>query len=152
PEQLDRLVSGLSVDLTPPTDDRPFFFNQLPLARAWTEALDWQLYNRTGVKAGNLLASVTLLIILVLATLFVIIVILVPLRPAIRAASARLAIAGSAYFVCLGLGFMFVEIGLLQRLSLFLGHPVYSLSIVLFGLVLATGIGSFLSERLPLSS
>jgi hypothetical protein len=41
---------------------------------------------------------------------------------------------------------------LIQRLSLFLGHPIYSLAIVLFSIVLATGIGSLLSERaLPLS-
>ena len=46
---------------------------------------------------------------------------------------------------------MMVEIGLLQRCSVFLGHPVYSLSVVLFGLILATGIGSLLSDRFPLS-
>jgi hypothetical protein len=45
---------------------------------------------------------------------------------------------------------MFVEIGLIQRLSLFLGHPVYGLAIGLFGLILATGIGSLASELLPL--
>jgi hypothetical protein len=47
---------------------------------------------------------------------------------------------------------MFVEIGLIQRLSLFLGHPVYGLAIGLFGLILSTGIGSLVSDRLPLRS
>jgi hypothetical protein len=42
---------------------------------------------------------------------------------------------------------MFVEMGLLQRLSVFLGHPIYSLSIVLFSLILTLGLGSWLSER-----
>jgi hypothetical protein len=59
----------------------------------------------------------------------------------------RLAWIGSAYFPLIGLGFMFVEIGLIQRISVFLGHPVYALSIGLFCIILSTGIGSLLSER-----
>src|SRR5262249_17281016 len=60
----------------------------------------------------------------------------------------RLALIGSAYFLLIGLGFMFAEIALIQRLSLFLGHPVYALSIGLFSIILSTGLGSLLSERL----
>jgi hypothetical protein len=44
------------------------------------------------------------------------------------------------------------EIALLQRISVFLGHPVYALSVVLFSLILSTGIGSLASERAPLDS
>jgi hypothetical protein len=51
-------------------------------------------------------------------------------------------------FSMIGLAFMFVEIGMMQRLSGFLGHPVYSLAILLFSLILSTGIGSFASDRL----
>src|SRR5438128_10497853 len=47
---------------------------------------------------------------------------------------------------------MMIEIGLLQRMSVFLGHPVYSLSVLLFTLILATGIGSLVSDILPLDS
>src|SRR6266478_7390717 len=47
---------------------------------------------------------------------------------------------------------MLVEIGLLQRTSVFLGHPVYSLSVLLFTLILSAGVGSLLSDRLPLDS
>src|SRR5690606_15950059 len=64
----------------------------------------------------------------------------------------RLAFGGSAYFLLIGVGFMFVEIALLQRLSLFLGHPVYSLAIVLFSIVLSTGLGSLVSDRRPILS
>jgi hypothetical protein len=51
----------------------------------------------------------------------------------------------------IGLGFMLVEIGLIQRLSLFLGHPVYGLAVGLFAIILSTGIGSIVSDRLPIS-
>jgi hypothetical protein len=51
------------------------------------------------------------------------------------------------YFVSLGFGFMMIEIPLLQRLVLFLGHPVYSLAVGLFSLLLFCGLGSLASER-----
>ena len=67
-------------------------------------------------------------------------------REAIRAEDRR----RTLYFGLIGIGFMMVEIGLLQRISVFLGHPVYALSVVLFSLILSTGIGSLVSERFPL--
>ena len=151
PVELASVTSGVLFDLTPPTDDRPFFFNQLPLTRAWA-AFDVAAYKTEGVRSGNMLAMLTLLEILVVATILVVIVIILPLRPAIRDTNPRLVVAGTAYFLFLGLAFMFVEIGLLQRLSVFLGHPIYSLSIVLFSVILFTGLGSLLSEWWPLGS
>ena len=53
----------------------------------------------------------------------------------------------AAYFTALGIGFMFVEVPLIQRLTLLLGYPTRSLSVTLFGLLLSTGIGSLLSTR-----
>lgn len=44
---------------------------------------------------------------------------------------------------------MAIEIGLLQRMTLFLGHPSYSLVVVLFGILLTTAVGAFLAERVP---
>ncbi len=58
--------------------------------------------------------------------------------------------AALGYFFCIGVGFMLAEIALLQRLSLVLGHPIYSLIVVLASLVAAAGLGSYLSDRLPL--
>jgi hypothetical protein len=62
---------------------------------------------------------------------------------------ARLA-GGLAYFAVIGVAFMFVEIGLLQRLSLVLGHPAFSLVVVLASLILSAGVGALASDRLPL--
>jgi hypothetical protein len=80
----------------------------------------------------------------------VVFVIVLPARSSVRLVDLRLALTGSAYFLLIGLGFMFVEIGLIQRISVFLGHPVYALSIGLFSIILSTGIGSLLSERFNL--
>jgi hypothetical protein len=53
------------------------------------------------------------------------------------------------YFSCIGLGFMFIEVSQMQRLVVFLGHPVYALTVVLFTLLLASGIGSLSTSLLP---
>ena len=46
------------------------------------------------------------------------------------------------YFSAIGMGFMLIEISQMQRLMVFLGHPVYGLSVVLFTILLFSGIGS----------
>jgi hypothetical protein len=100
------------------------------------------------VLQGNLLASLTLLTLVAIASLVVVLVVLAPARASARHASLPTLFWASAYFLAIGVAFMFVEIALIQRMSLFLGHPIYGLAIVLFSLILATGIGSFASERL----
>jgi hypothetical protein len=53
-----------------------------------------------------------------------------------------------AYFGMLGAGFMLIEVALLQRFVLLLGHPVYSLTVTLFSVLLGTGLGSLVSRRI----
>ena len=52
------------------------------------------------------------------------------------------------FFAAIGLGFLLLEVALIQRFVLFLGFPTYALSVVLFALLVFTGIGSLLSARL----
>jgi hypothetical protein len=51
------------------------------------------------------------------------------------------------YFGALGAGFMLIEVSVLQRFVLLLGHPVYSLTVTLFSLLLGTGLGAAWSRR-----
>jgi predicted membrane-bound spermidine synthase len=60
---------------------------------------------------------------------------------------SKKAILFIGYFSALGLGFMMLEVVLLQRFVLFLGSPTLSLSVTLFSLLLSSGIGSFVSGR-----
>jgi hypothetical protein len=57
--------------------------------------------------------------------------------------------AACGYFGLIGLGFMFVEMGLLSRLSVFLGHPTLALAVLLGGIILFTGLGSLASSWVP---
>jgi hypothetical protein len=138
------------IDLSVTTDDRPFFFNQLNALDPASIRL--AIYSRVGVVHGNLLATVTLLIIVGFSGLLVLFTMIIPALPAMRQSPIVLTRLGTLYFLLIGLGFMFVEIGLIQRLSTFLGHPVYGLAIGLFGIILSTGIGSLVSEYAPLAS
>lgn len=151
---LDLFTSRLAFDLTPPTDERPFFFNQLPFNRPLQALKMLGILGGSmppvGVMRGNIVATLTLAVIFFLSVMLVLATIIIPLRPAIRDTNRKLVGGGTMYFFLLGVGFMAIEIGLLQRMSVFLGHPIYSLSVVLFSLILTTGIGSFASERIKL--
>ena len=152
-ESLERYTSGQSFDLTPATDDRPFFFNQIPFnkpVQVLSIAREWA--GGGGVRGGNLVATVTLLMLFIVSLALVLATIVIPLRRALKDVGERLVFGGTLYFLLIGIGFMTVEIGLLQRMSIFLGHPIYSLSILLFTLILSTGVGSFLSDRLVLDT
>jgi hypothetical protein len=146
---LTRAVSASYLDLSAPTDARPFFFNQLRLTQLFDKDALAEA-SRPGVYGGNLVATLTLAMLILVSALLVAGTIIVPLRPTLRASGAVLAYAGTIYFALIGIGFMMAEIALLQRMSVFLGHPVYALSIVLFSLILSTGLGSLVSERFPL--
>jgi spermidine synthase len=149
---LERYTAGLPLDMTPPTDERPFFFNQLPLYNPLQTLRLAFAIDITHVTSGNLLATVTLIGLFSLSTLLVGATIILPIRPAYARVDRRLVVPGTAYFLLIGVGFMSAEIGLLQRLSVFLGHPIYALSIVLFSMILATGVGSLLSDRVALET
>ncbi len=145
-------AADADLDVRPPTDDRPYFFNMLRLGDALRELfmVDGARELRGGVLRGNLIATGVL--VGLLASLIVVagLTIVVPLLLRGGGLRGRHQWAGAAYFSVIGAAFMLVEIGLIQRLSLVLGHPVYALGVLLFTIILSTGVGSFLSERLPL--
>ena len=145
-DDLDRATADPYFDYSAPTDRRPYYFNMLK-PRAVFSGRD---VPRGGVLEGNLRATSTLLVLLGVATALVAIVVGWPLvkvgRPAMPAAEFATAMS---YFAVIGFAYMLVQVALLQRLSVFLGHPTYTLAIVLFSMLLFTGVGAFLSERVP---
>jgi hypothetical protein len=95
-------------------------------------------------------ATIVVVLVIALSMILVLITTIVPSLPSIRRVTPRIAALGSVYFVLIGFGFMFIEIGLIQRISVHLGHPVYGMSIGLFGIIVSTGLGSLCSSRLSL--
>jgi hypothetical protein len=133
----DGFCHGYRFDVCPPTDDRPFFFNMKRLGDVAQAPPPGYIYAVDPV----LVLMLTLGILLVLAALaFAAPLALVRDRPRPPAGSL-------AFFAAIGAGFLLLEIVLVQRFVLFLGFPTYALSVVLFSLLLSTGLGSALSGR-----
>jgi hypothetical protein len=124
----------------PATDLSPFFFNFYKWRSVVVRSPD-----DTGTTPAT--GQKMLLVMLVQAIVISAAMIVWPLRRLRTSAAAPLSRAAIAYFSALGLGFILLEISLLQRFVLFLGFPTYSLSVVLFALLLSTGTGSLLSAR-----
>ena len=127
--------------ITAPTDDSPFFFNMLRLRDLWRLDL-----LESGKQSNNLKAVATLGILLATVTVLTALCIIGPLlakRENLRGASPLL-----IYFFAIGLGFMLIETSQMQRLIIALGHPTYALSVVLFGLLLSSGMGSYLTTAI----
>lgn len=148
---LNAVARSAFLDLSVPTDNRPFFFNQLRF-RDIPQFGRRMLRNElgAGVVRGNLIASIALALILGIALVAVVCTIVLPLRSAAKSAPRTLIIAGTIYFSLIGMGFMFAEISLLQFFSVFLGHPIYAMGVCLFSLILSSGLGSLASGRFPL--
>jgi hypothetical protein len=152
PEALTQFADAQLLDLSPPHDARPFFFNMLR-PRSWL--LGREEIDKLDLRfLGNLVASQSLLYSVLVSLLLTGLALLWPMRARLselRALPKGDVAAALGYFALIGLGFMFVEIGLLSRLSVFLGHPTLALAVLLGGLILFTGVGSLLSPRVPLN-
>jgi hypothetical protein len=140
--ELERLYRDAPYDIGPVTDNAPFFWHfarfQDAVRGTAFKKLGWDMEDATGERV-----LMTLLVtVIVLAAVFL----LLPFV-AIRDIWTRIPYKATAavYFAALGMGFMFFEIVLIQKLTLFLGYPTYSLTVTLFALLLFTGIGSLVS-------
>jgi hypothetical protein len=130
-----------TLDVRPTSDDRPFFFHTTRLEHQFGVA-----FGRSMLFGNGLSALLTLMgISAALVTLFIVGPLAIAGRGLLRGGWPR----WLSYFGCLGAGFMLIEVSILQQFVLLLGHPVYSLTITLFSLLLGTGLGSFLSRAIP---
>jgi hypothetical protein len=121
-------------DVSPPTDDRPFFFQTLDILKGSSRLAEVRTEREQ---------SVTLLrrLVAILGGLAFVLVLL-PLAARGRLPRGADVVRSTLFFSSLGFGFMFVEIPLLQRLAVYLGHPSYSTTVVLGSLLVGAGFGS----------
>ena len=142
-KNIEAFLSDFPLNVNAPTDNNPFFFHMLKLQNIFDQKVQHEAVLKFNMRAVFILAI--LMITVVVLTLLCIIV---PLVWTTRSGALK----GSApilfYFTAIGLGFMFVEISQMQRLIIFLGHPTYGLSIVLFSLLLSSGLGSFTTHKI----
>jgi hypothetical protein len=133
-------------DITPVTDNRPFFFYTVQPRDLWNfvkhashESEDYTAVNKAlpllfGLMAISLVATALILLAppLVLGTRL-------PRHPGV--------LRFLLYFLFIGTGYILIEVGLIQKFVLFLGHPTYALTVVIFSLLTSSGLGSFASRK-----
>jgi len=128
-----------------PTDDRPFFFNFLRRLLPQVEDDPFHFLKQWNDALALMYA------LMVVVSLIAIVFFLGPLALFARGRGGTVGVSTAApllfYFACLGYGFLMIEIPLLQRFVLFLGYPVYALAVVLFALLLFSGLGSLFIGR-----
>ena len=137
----EQFYAAYAQDIRPTTDDRPFFFHTTKLKDQVQVAFGRSMLFGNGLSA--------LLTLMATSTALVVLFVVGPLV-AVHAgglAPTRGWLGWLVYFGALGAGFMLIEVSLLQRFVLLLGHPVYSLTVTLFSLLLGTGAGAAWSRR-----
>lgn len=143
----DLLYKSADFDISPTTDDRPFFFYQIHLKDFLRSFKPKQMPTFVSYTSG----SIVLMRILVIGAILVGLCYVVPFlvfglyKANVRRPLSVLVLLG--YFSCIGFGFMMVEIVMLQKLLLFLGAPLYSFSVTLLSLLLFAGLGSLYTQR-----
>jgi MFS family permease len=132
-------VRGIAEDISPPTDDHPFFFQMANLHT---------VLSGSGLQDNFATRPVFVLLLLAIAIVLLALgFILLPLLVTTKRGDHRGMGPFYLYFAGIGLGFLLVELSQLQRLSIFLGNPTSGLTVVLFSVLLFSGLGSMLTER-----
>jgi hypothetical protein len=139
PGKRDTFVKEYIFDVTPVTDERPFFNHYLRAGRV-KETLEvmggkWQYFIEEGYLLPAVLVQVILLSLILLAL------------PALKRKERARPSSVLIYFALLGLGFMFVEVPLIQGMILPLENPSYAVAVVLASVLICSGAGSLLSQK-----
>jgi len=145
PEGLEQLYRRYAYNIRPVSDDSPFFWH-FARFRDVVFGGNPALRKRMGPEDGK--GEGALVVMLAVASVFSAAFLLLPFLT-VRDRWSRLPAKarGVVYFAALGLGFMFFEIALIQKLTLFLGYPTYTLTVTLFALLVFSGLGSLATER-----
>ncbi len=149
-KNLKRFYDSYQFDVRPISDDRPFFFYTVQPRDLWRFVMhasrateDYKINSALPVLFG-------LVIISIVATL--IILSLPPLLLGQQLPRGKGSIRSLLFFLFIGAGYILIQVALIQKFVLFLGHPTYALTVIIFSMLLSSGIGSFASKRLVHSS
>jgi hypothetical protein len=140
-----RFAQNYAYNVSPVSDSAPFFFFTLKTRHVLENILagtgrgmDWRIN----------LGVVVLGMLLIISIIAVLAFLILPLAlHSQRQNTPKTGIVALLYFIAVGFGFILVEISLIQRFVLFLGHPTYALTVVVFLLLLSSGAGSVAARR-----
>ena len=133
-------------DVRPVSDNRPFFFYTVQPRDLWQflqsasrQNADFKINSALPVLFGLIAISiVAMLIILSLPPLV--------LRQGLP--RGRGVMPALVFFLCIGAGYILIQVALIQKFVLFLGHPTYALTVIIFSMLISSGLGSYWSKSL----
>jgi spermidine synthase len=136
---------GYRYDVSPVSDDRPFFFYTVQPRDLWnfvmtasTESADYKVNRAIPLLFALIAVSIgATLLILILPRLLL----------GTRLPKQQGVFLFLMYFLCLGAGYILIQVALIQKFVLLLGHPTYALTVIVFSMLVASGAGSFWSRR-----
>jgi hypothetical protein len=133
-------------DITPVDDNRPFFFYTVQPRDVKAFILE------TGGKSADTKVNVAVPKLFSAMTVSIIAVAVILLLPPL-VLGTRLPTDGAVrgflfYFLAIGAGYILIEVALIQKFVLFLGHPTYALTVVIFSMLVSSGAGSYMSRRI----
>ena len=143
PDQYER---NYAFDITPVSDNRPFFFYSVQPRDLWDflknaarDTADYKINKAVPLLFGLMAISMVATVLIMVAP---------PLLLGTRLPPHRGVRAFLLYFLFIGAGYILIEVGLIQKFVLFLGHPTYALAVVVFSMLVSSGLGSNFSRRL----
>ncbi len=138
--------SSYQYDISPVGDNRPFFFYTVQPR----DILDFVAHASKRTADYKINRAVPLLYALMAISLLATAVILAlpPLTLGSRLPRQKGVLRFLLYFLCIGAGYILIEVALIQKFVLFLGHPTYALTVVIFSMLVSSGLGSYFSTRI----
>lgn len=144
-KNLDNWLENYPFDVTAVNDNRPFFFYTVQPRDLWNflttmnkDSADYKI-NRAVPMLFSLVGVSLLATLIILA--------LPPLVLGTRLPREKGVLQFLMYFLCIGIGYILIQVALIQKFVLFLGHPTYALTVIIFSMLVASGCGSFLSGK-----
>ena len=141
----EKFLKAYPFDVSAVDDDRPFFFYTVQTGDLWKflalfkNAADYKV-NKAVPLLIELLGISLIATLVMLALPPLLLRARLPAEPGVR--------GFLLYFVCLGAGYIMIQVALIQKFVLFLGHPTYALTVIVFSMLVWSGLGSFYSRRM----
>jgi hypothetical protein len=142
PEQYQR---NYTFDITPVSDNRPFFFYTVQPRDLWSF---WTTASRATADFKINRAVPLLFVLAAISILATLLILLLPPLVLGTRLPRRAGVRGFLlYFIFIGCGYILIEVALIQKFVLLLGHPTYALTVVIFSLLVSSSLGSYWSKR-----
>jgi hypothetical protein len=133
-------------DVSPVSDDRPFFFYTVQprdlknyILTANQSSADFKVNRAVPLLFGLMAVSLCATTLILVLPRFLL---------GTRLPKQKGVLAFLWYFICLGAGYILIQVALIQKFVLLLGHPTYALVVIVFSMLVASGLGSYFSRRL----